>query len=98
MSLLAFLDQFVMTFMQPSYTHLMTPMLCRLQSQAHQEFLTGTQEHLHVEGIDDQELVQEALRSLESELKAWIEQLRQAKVQCQKMHSTMHLLRKLVSL
>ena len=57
-------------------------MMCRLQSQAHQEFLTGTQEHLHVEGIDDQELVQEALRSLESELKSWVEQLRQAKVQC----------------
>ena len=56
-------------------------MHCRLQAQAHQEFLTGTQKHLHVEGIDDQDLVQEALQSLESEIKAWIEQLRQAKVQ-----------------
>lgn len=54
---------------------------CRLQAQAHQEFLTGTQEHLHVEGMDDQDLVHEALQSLESEIKAWIEQLRQAKVQ-----------------
>lgn len=57
-------------------------MACRLQAQAHQELITGTQEHLHVRDVDDQELIQAALKSLESEIKAWIEQLRQAKVRC----------------
>ena len=54
--------------------------MCRWLSQARQEFTQGSEEHLTVRGADCADLVQEGLHTLEQEMNAHVEQLRQTKV------------------
>jgi len=54
--------------------------ISRWSSQAKQEFTQGTHDHLTVQGVDCEDLIQEGLETLMQEVNSWVEHLRQDKV------------------
>lgn len=54
--------------------------ISRWSNQAKQEFTQGTHDHLTVQGVDCEDLIQEGLETLMQEVNSWVEHLRQDKV------------------